>query len=173
MLADYDKECVDNYISGLKNGTSGYRIYDMPVNGFVINNAKKVIVHSFEAKRKLLEKDFGRDVRQIWSYARPSEEPVDGSNQKERFGFEKEDIIIAAFGHIHETKRAIPILEAFANINRDNSHAKLVFVGKLDNSIKGDFKSRIKELKIEDSVKVTGYTEIDEFVDYMVDKDAE
>lgn len=167
LLEDYNKLDVDRYIEKLKQGTTGYRIYDMPVNGFVINYAKKVIVHSFEAKKKLLLKDFGRNARQIWSYSKFEQKKRSVSELRDKFGYSNEEFVIAAFGHIHETKRAIPILEAFSRVKEEHSNCKLVYVGKLDSSIKGSFRQKIRELGIEEDVRVTGYVEMDEFKEYI------
>lgn len=65
LLEDYEEPIVAEYIDELKSGQGSYRIFDMPLNGFIINCAKKIIVSSNELKRKLLEKNIERKVYRI------------------------------------------------------------------------------------------------------------
>lgn len=65
LLEDYEEQTVTEYIDELKSGQGSYRIFDMPLNGFIINYAKKIIVSSNEMKRKLLEKNIERNVYRI------------------------------------------------------------------------------------------------------------
>ena len=167
LCSDYDKNDVRNYISKLKKGETGYHIYDMPVNGFVTNYATKLIVHSQESKEKLLSKNIGRDVSHIWHYAKVSEYMEDNSQTKTSMGYDEDDFVLAAFGHVHETKRVIPILKAFGEISAENKKAKLLFVGKLDKNLEEKFYQTIEEEKISDKVKITGYTELDDFIRYI------
>lgn len=63
LSRDYPQQVVDEYISDLKSGGGyGNQVGHMVVNRFVIDYAGKIIVHSNEEKRKLLEKDIGRNV---------------------------------------------------------------------------------------------------------------
>lgn len=167
LCSDYDKNDVRNYISKLKKGETGYHIYDMPVNGFVTNYATKVIVHSEEAREKLLYKNIGCDVTHIWSYAKVEDYIADNAKSKVSMGYDPDDFVLAAFGHVHETKRIIPILKAFSKISLQNVKAKLLFVGKLDKNLENLFYQTLDIEKIADKVKVTGYTELDDFIHYI------
>lgn len=166
LLEDYDKRSADEYIDKLKHGQSGYRIYDMPLNGFITNYAKKMIVHSNEAKRKLLEKNIGRRVFRIWHYAKV-EELNTGGKFRENLGYGPNDCILAAFGHIHETKRAMPILRAFRELVKENDNLQLLFVGKLSENLKDEFEKFVETEQLTEHVKVTGYIELEDFVRYI------
>lgn len=139
---------------------------DVEINGFIINYARKIIVHSIEAKEKLLNKDIGRNVRHIPSYAK-IKPLVDVQRGKSKLGISEKTVVFAAFGHVHRTKRAIQILKAFALLTDKYENAMLFFGGKMDTSLENEFDSTVAELHLKDKVKVTGYLDLDEFLDYM------
>lgn len=166
LLEDYSTQRVDEYIGDLKAGKTSLAVYDMELNGFITNYANKIIVHSDEAREKLLKKDIARDVRTIRHYA-AIEKLADAEKAKEKLGYKKEDVVFAAFGHMHTTKRVVPILKAFAKLCKEYDDAKFVFVGKLDEGIKKVFYDLVNSNRLGDKVKVTGYTELDEFIEYI------
>lgn len=139
---------------------------EMEVNGFISNYADKIIVHSDEAKRKLLERNIARDVRRIRHYAK-IEPNTDSFAAKSKIGFPGGSIMIGVFGHIHQTKRTIPILQAFAKLSEENEKVELVFCGKLNKNLEVDFHHTVSKLNIGDRVRVTGYVDLNGFLDYM------
>lgn len=167
LLEDYPEEIVESYVEGLKKQTRGIDIYGMEINGFVTNYAKKVIVHSFEAKRKLMMKNTGIPCRQIWSYGKVEEYRQAYVQEKEECGFSETDIVVAAFGHIHETKRIIPILHAFAALAKNDDRLKLLLAGKLAESLQEEYDATVKELGIRDKIRLTGYISLEEFEKYI------
>ena len=166
LLSDYKLEEIESYVEDIKNGRANIKTYEMEINGFITNYANKIIVHSNEAKEKLLKKDIYRNVRMIQSYAK-IEPLVDNNEIKSIMNIDNNDIIMASFGHIHETKRAIPILKAFNRLITEYDNVKYYFVGMLDNGIKLQVESFIKENSLQDKVIITGYTELDEFIKYI------
>jgi glycosyltransferase involved in cell wall biosynthesis len=138
----------------------------MPLNGFITNYTKSIIVHSDYSKEKLLKKNIGRSVQVIRSYAN-IEESVDSVQLKEKYGYDKNDIIIASFGHIHETKRTIPALKAFCRLTQKYKNIIYLFTGKLDSAIEKNFNSYVRENNLADKVKVTGYIALNTFIDYI------
>lgn len=169
LLEDYSSDEVDKYIQKLRNGQCGYYIHEWETNGVATNYAKKIIVHSFDAKQKLLAKNISNNVRQIWSFAEinPKASNTDKKLLKEKFGFNSNDVIFAAFGHVHETKRALPILEAFKRLSEDYPEARLIYVGKLADELKPRFNTALSENGLAHTVKVTGYTSLEDFETYM------
>ena len=165
LLEDFTQAEVEQYLSSVGKG-GGLKIHEMEINGFLSNYANKIIVHSQEAKEKLLRRDIGRDVSHIQHYVR-IEPLVDSFITKKELGLSKEQFIFAAFGHIHETKRALPIVKAFAKLAAEHQEIKLVFVGKLDSALDPKFQQLIKQLEISDQIQVTGYTELEEFRQYI------
>jgi glycosyltransferase involved in cell wall biosynthesis len=166
LLEDFDERSIDDYITHIKNGTTVIKQNEMELNGFIVNYAKKIIVHSNEAREKLLKKNIYRNVRTIHSYAK-IEPLIDNNIIKSKLNIDKDTIIMASFGHIQETKRALPILKAFNRLCKEHDNIKYYFVGKPDKSIQASIQSFIKENSLEDKVIITGYTPIDEFTQYI------
>jgi hypothetical protein len=79
LLYDYESDVVNDYIEKLHSGNTHIKIYDMETNGFITNHANKIIVHSNEAKEKLLKKDIHRNVKTISHYAKI--EPLVDNNE--------------------------------------------------------------------------------------------
>lgn len=165
LLEDFTQTEVEQYLSSVGKG-GGLKIHEMEMNGFLTNYANKIIVHSQEAKEKLLRRDIGRDVSWIRHYVK-IEPLLESSIAKKELGLSKEQFIFAAFGHIHETKRALPIVKAFAKLATEHQQIKLIFVGKLDSALAPKFQQLIKGLEISDRVQVTGYTELEKFRQYI------
>jgi len=166
LLHDFTSDDVNDYIDKLHDGKSGLKIYDMEINGFITNNAKKIIVHSNEAREKLLKRNIHRNVRTIPSYAK-IEPLVKDIEIKSDIKLEDNTIVLASFGHIHETKRILPILKAFNKLTQKYDNVKYIFVGKLDSSIKPIFENFIIDNKLNEKVIVTGYTELTDFNRYI------
>lgn len=166
LLEDFEKKFVNDYIEKLKCGETPILMDKLEVNGYVVNYAKKIIVHSDEAREKLLSRNIGRNVRTIRSYAK-IEPLVNCSQAKEKLNISSEDIIIASFGHIHENKRIIPILKAFSKLCDEYENIKYYFVGKMDDNLKNMFYEIVKENSLDNKIKVTGYTDLNQFIDYI------
>lgn len=166
LLEDYNKEYVDNYLDKLRRGESPILIDKMELNGYVTNYAKKIIVHSNEAREKLLIRNISRNVKTIRSYAK-IEDLMNVNDAKIKQDIGKDEIIIASFGHIHENKRILPTLKAFSMLSKEYKNMKYYLVGKMDDSLKDRFYQIVKEDNIENYVKVTGYTDLDKFNDYL------
>ncbi|MHB1393077.1 MAG: glycosyltransferase [Clostridia bacterium] len=166
LLQDFTSDVVNDYLDKLHNGKTSLKIYEMEINGFITNYANKIIVHSNEARGKLLKRDIYRNVRTIPSYA-IIEPLVNNLDVKSSINIDNNTIIMASFGHIHETKRALPILKAFNKLAKKNENVKYFCVGKLDKSLKLEFESFIIDNCLEDKVIVTGYTELVDFNRYI------
>ncbi|SCP95750.1 glycosyltransferase [Anaerobium acetethylicum] len=166
LLEDFDIETVEEYLKNLQNRTTDIEISGMELNGCVSNYANKIIVHSDEAREKLLTRNIGRNVRCIRHYAK-IESLVDKSTLKTKNNFLEDEIVIASFGHIHETKRAIPILKAFAMLCKKYNNLRYNFVGKLDKGIKNNFEDIVQQHNLGELVTVTGYTELEQFEEFI------
>lgn len=165
LRCDFDGDIAENIVKEAKNGSIFSKMQDIEVNGFITDYAKKIIVHSDYAHKKLLIKNIKQNVRTIKSYAK-IEEIVNSKELKEKKGY-ADDIVFASFGHVHRTKRVIPILKAFKILSENYSNVKYIFVGKLYAELEQSFNNYVSENGLEDIVKITGYTELDEFVEYI------
>jgi len=166
LLEDFSDDVVKTYLDDLKAGKTQVKVNEMEINGFITNYAKKIIVHSDEAKEKLLKINIARNVRTIRHYAKISSLP-DSVAAKKKYGYAKDDIILSSFGHVHDTKRVIPILNAFNQLCKKYDNVRYLFVGKLADQLTNIFKKYIDENNLENKVTVTGYIDLPTFEDYI------
>lgn len=138
-----------------------------PVNGFLVNYARSVIVHSRYAKEQLLRRDIARRVEVIPHYAN-LEPPADARKVKACLGIDAETLLVAVFGHVQPTKRIVPIVKAFAEFRKAADRpARLFLVGQPAGSFDAELHALIAGLGLDRDVYVTGYTDLDEFTAYM------
>lgn len=166
LSEDLSSEFVEKYISKLQNGEVSPNNYDFEVNGFLINYAKKVIVHSWDSKRKLFNKDVKKECTVIPSYSK-IEPLIDKKEFRQSLGYHDDDVIFASFGFAQVTKRILPILKAFARIAGSNPKLKYVIVGKMADDIKNEFNQCVVTAGLTAQVHVTGYVELKKFVRYI------
>lgn len=162
LLEDLTPEMVKTHLEALDRGIC----LPAELNGFVTNYANKIIVHSCGERERLLRGNIGRNVRWIRHYARI--EPLTQSDEaKKALGMQPNMVLFAAFGHVQETKRAVPILRAFARLAQQNENVRFVFVGKLNAAMEKEFPAEIRTLGLEGRVQVTGYVSLKEFEQYI------
>ncbi len=154
------------YVSAVASGTAAPDLYGMELNSYITGAADRIIVHSRESERKLLLRDISRNVQVIASYAKIL--PLtDSAAVKEQNGISPDTTVISAFGGIHSTKRAMPILRAFAKLRKERSDIMLLFAGKPSEDIKPELEKFIADNGLADFVKITGYISIDKFKEYI------
>lgn len=159
---DYDEEITKEYLEHLNTAYA----QRFEINGFVVNYAERIIVHSLYAKKKLLEREISRDIDVIPHYC-VIEKKADYKGARVKLGVAEEELIFAAFGHIHETKRILPALAAFGEIYRKVPDAKFYLVGKMANELQERFEEVVNRYGIRENVIVTGYVTLEEFEQYM------
>lgn len=165
LVEDYINKEVAQYVTSVSKGGK-LKIHEIEINGFLANYANKIIVHSQEAKEKLLRRDIRRDVSWIRSYVK-IEPLVESCIAKKALRIPENQFVFAAFGHVHETKRVIPIVKAFTKLAEECENVKLIFVGKLDSALTSQFQQLIKRNQVSERIHVTGYTELEEFRQYI------
>lgn len=166
LLADYPMSYVNDYLQNLKTGKAGVKTFEIELNSFIVNYADKIIVHSDEAKAKLLQRNIGHNVKKIHSYAK-IEKLKDAGAAKAALGIPQDTVVFASFGHVQRTKRSMPILKAFHRLSKTYSNVHYYFVGSPDSTIKDELLEYIKKNQLENSVTVTGYIGLDEFTRYI------
>lgn len=166
LLEDYPANYANEYIRNLKQGRIHPKIFEIELNGFVANYADKIIVHSDEAKTKLLQRDIGRNVKKIHSYAK-IEPLVDSNAAKAALNITENTVVFSSFGHIHETKRSMPILKAFHRLCMHYSDVHYYFVGLPDTTIADELYEYIRKNQLENCVTVTGYIDLEKFTRYI------
>ena len=88
-------------------------------------------------------------------------------------GFEKDTIVIAAFGHISETKQYDFILEAmqYGNFFKQNN-VRLVFVGDfINDEYKLKVNKIIEKYKLQKRVEITGFVSDGQYRSYLLASD--
>ena len=158
-------ESAGPYIQDVSRGAA-LKIQELELNAYLTDYVDRTIVHSAESKRKLLIHDSHRNVAWIRLYARIDEFP-NVEEARQALDLSQDALVIAAFGHIHETKRAIPLIQAFAKLAEKYSRVQLLFVGKLDDSLRTPFLAMVKKFGLERRILVTGYTDIARFQQYI------
>lgn len=162
LREDFSEEIIKEYLQNLN--TSYVERFE--VNGFVTNYARRIIVHSEYAQRKLLDREVNRDVSLIPHYCFIDDESH-YDIVREEMGIKESEVVFAAFGHVHETKRVLQILAAFSEVHKKFPQARLYFVGKMAAELSEPFEERVRGYGIRECVTVTGYIELDEFKRYM------
>ncbi len=170
LKEDYpnEKEAQEKIIK-VKNNWSESLLLEIELNGTVTNYADKIIVHSDFAKKKLLLKNINFNVCKIPSYAKI----IDNSNiqlARERFGYSNDDIIIATLGHQTKNKRINKIINTFSKIYKQYNNARLILVGKPDAWVEQFLTGLFNDKQtswLKDVINITGYTSMEDFVDYL------
>lgn len=166
LLKDFSVEVVNQYLDDFRRGEKTTHNNDMELNGFITAYTQKIIVHSDESKEKLLRKNINRKICVIRSYAKI--EPLkDAACMKEKYGYAQDTVIIASFGHIHDTKRIMPALKAFHQLSKIYGNIFYLFAGKLDINLAPVFNSYVAENGLAERVMVTGYIDLETFGDYI------
>lgn len=162
--ADYADK--NSYLTAIESGSANPDLYGLELNSYIISSADRVIVHSQEARKKLLLRDISRNTQVIASYAKIL--PLaDSAPVKEKYGISPDTVVISAFGGIHRTKRAMPVLQAFAKLRRTHSNVKLLFAGKPADDLKPELEAFIADNRLSDCVTITGYISIEQFKEYI------
>lgn len=168
LLEDYAEPDIASYLEAIRNGSRYADVFNIPANGYIVNHATKIIVHSNYAKERLLRKNIGRNVKVIPHYAKINPLP-NVKKCKNLIKFSENSILITAFGHVQQTKRVMPALQAFYHLlaKKGNLSLKLVFVGKLASDLEEEFFSYIKQNHLQNDVRVTGFVDLDQFKAYL------
>lgn len=166
MLGEDDCQIAKEYVEKIKTGKSGAKIHEIQVNGLVTNYADKIIVHSNYAKRKLLEKNIDRNVTTIPLYSK-IEPLADKNNLRNKYGFNENEFIIASFGFVTDTKRIFKVLEAISKISKENDNIRYLLVGEADKEMKKRIMEFCDNNGIKNKIDITGFTKIEEFIDYI------
>jgi glycosyltransferase involved in cell wall biosynthesis len=150
-------------------------IKHLPINKRIIDSAKAILVHSSYAKG-LFEKYYNNsenvyEIKQL--IKTPSRKMIDTKNKnKKLLGFQSDDIVISAFGHITDTKQYDFILNLFEEESIfNNKSINLVFVGDFISDIyKNKINNLIKKYKFT-RVKITGFVSDELYQEYLLASD--
>lgn len=131
----------------------------LPLNKRLINHAKGIIVHSEYAKNQILTINPQADcwvIPQIGPNEKTELSTIEVLDLKKKYGIDHDELVVASFGFIAESKRIHQVLAAFSRMNYNK--VKYLLVGE------GDYIDNvIKKYGMESFVIKTGFTTIDEF----------
>lgn len=169
LMEDFETSMVSTYINKLRNNEVSVPIFDTHVNGFLTNYADKIIVHSMNNKRHLLDRKPEKNVECIRLYARINEQ-YNKDELKKKYGFSKDDIIISSVGIVAPTKRNKEIIEALTAIVKEHKNIRYLIVGG-DVTKGNEYTSQCRELIVENQmesiVQFTGYVSEEVLTEYM------
>lgn len=169
LMQDFEVSHVQSYINKLKNHEISIPVFDTHVNGFVVNPASKVIVHSLYNKKRLLERDFGRDVSCIKLFTK-IDDKYDKDSLREKYGFSKDELIIASFGIVAAPKRNKEIIMAITPLLKKKKNIKYLVVGgdvSQNNEYSNECMKIIDANGLSDQVQFTGYVSENDLIEYM------
>ena len=132
---------------------------EVVINGFVVNYAKKIIVHNQFAKRELLNKNVMRNIDVVPLYVETKKILKEKKNM--------EPIVFSSFGFLTARKRVVPIIKAFERLVEEGYNVKLIFVGELHPTLEKDFEKYAGKDILKDRVSATGYVSEEDFDEYL------
>lgn len=138
-----------------------------PVNKYLIDKAKAIIVHSDMAKQMV--KGIRPDAKVINI---PLHTFIIDENPREymlrcrkQLNIAADILVMGSFGYANRSKRIIPIMEALAKIKAEYSiDFKYYIVGKIQES---EIQEAIHKLGLDKNVVVTGFVDMTDFEIYM------
>ena len=110
---------------------SDSRYFQYPMLKRIAATARAVVVHNPAAARIVAAHAPKTPVIEIPHLFEPPAQPDPGdvSQFRRRLGFAEDAYVFGVFGYLRETKRLIPILEAFAAVHAENTRARLLVAG--------------------------------------------
>ena len=146
-------------------------ITEYPSNKKVLDYAKGIIVHS-ENSVRLAKEWYGKLYGYDWSVIPLLRKPFtisDRNKSRRKLGIPENAVVIASFGHLNSTKLNIELLEAWQDSSiSKNENCFLVFVG--ESSSEGydtTIRSIIASSLFSDRIRITGWTDMETFGDYL------
>lgn len=162
-------DATSEYVQAFRQGECGHKIHDMHVNGFVVDKANRIIVHSDDSKEKLLMTNIGRNVIKIPLYATRT-----GLSQAEArmdLDLPEEDMILASFGFISRTKRIDAALMAIIDLFEAYPSMKYILVGEAEKEMQEIIERFIQENDLDGRIILTGFTDLETFKRYIAAAD--
>lgn len=160
LIEDYPEKNTVNYINQLLSQQIEPAISSHWVNGFIVNHAKKIIVHNNYLMKKLLSKRLALDVECIRLYAK-FRIPDDFKADRYERGYTNDDIIVGIFGLVSYPKKVKQCLEAFKIVSEEEPHLRMIIVGSGSDSEQyiRECEIYIRENGLQERVRFTGYVD--------------
>jgi len=139
-----------------------------PMNKYLLDNATCIIVHSRYSKIKILEQNFAKTIRRVAHYVNPMSTTFNGALLKQKYGVQ-DFFVFSSVGFVTYSKRIGPTLIAFARLIAEfpNIQFKYIIVGRVDADRDEEIQAITKKYNLCEHVVITGYTESQEFLEYI------
>jgi len=105
---------------------SDFRYFQYPMLRRLVERSRAVVVHNPGARRRVEAAAPSARVTQIPHYFRPPRLPGEARRTRDRLGIASDEIVVAAFGYLRESKRVSSILRALPALPR----GRLLLVGR-------------------------------------------
>jgi glycosyltransferase involved in cell wall biosynthesis len=160
----YGSEYIEHALESQKhNREPDYWNYAM--NRRLVDRSDGMIVHSEYIAEKLREASPAVPVAKV-NMGMPILPASDGKdNLRKRLNLPQDAVVIGSFGHIEKHKRLEEALKVFAELRKTNKNIFYLLAGKRGGTIKID--EVVEKAGLESCVRVTGFLEFDEMIDYM------
>lgn len=185
VLHDFFLSGVINYMGNLNSQlyySHGYKpfthknndndnVLNFPANKKVLDHAKGIIVHSKHAKR-LANKWYGGKFSEGWNVIPLLRAPPIAANRaksRKKLKIPSNAIVIASFGLLDPTKQNQALLDAWlASRLSQDENCYLIFVGENNTGEYGiNLKNTIERSKKTLQIKITGWLDTNEFIEYL------
>ena len=147
-----------------------------PVNLDVLQKAQGVIVHS-DYSRRLADTWYGAGYAADWSVIPLLRAPlpeIDRNQSRTALGLKTDDFVVCSFGFLAPTKLNHRLLDAWLSSRlAKDPHCILLFVGENHGGDYGaQLKERIRASGMEKRVRITGWSDLSVFRNYLAAADA-
>jgi len=133
----------------------------------LLESAKALIVHSEFMLREMRRQGFAGPIARIPHGAWIPQ--VDRFAYRDRLGVDEDTPLIGIFGHLKPYKRIAESLRAFRRLLRVEPRARMILVGEKHPDFQVD--SLIRSLDLWGTVRVMGFTPIEDFAGYIAASD--
>jgi glycosyltransferase involved in cell wall biosynthesis/ubiquinone/menaquinone biosynthesis C-methylase UbiE len=147
---------------------SEYQQFLMPLNRRVVSGSLGIITHNAYAASQLEGLDGRTPVEIIPHHLSPKAyelDAMDAAECRRRLGLAEDAWVIASLGFITQSKRIPAVLEAFKQLLAVVPNAIYLIVG--EDHWKWSIAPLVKEMRLGDRVRITGYTTERDFFRYL------
>lgn len=168
------KEAYQRAVNG-KLGLWETDAVDYPMNKRLVDTALGMVVFSQFAKERMEAYGSNTPIQRIYLHCsgkahRVTKDECEQARKRLSIALEQDETLICVMGFIGKSKRPDSILKAVADLTRQGKKIRICYVGKLQDDCK-DFPKKIERLGLKNKVRITGFTTIQEFEDYIFASD--
>lgn len=165
---DSGVKIAQKFFDGLSEAPWTEQGLNMCMNRYIIDNAVGMIVHSELAKQMVLAIRPDIPIVKILLHTEIEDDNARVMQQKYRkkYGISENVLVMGSFGFASNEKRIIPCLDALKRFKDTKKQDFLyVIVGEARKEL--NIEQQIAERGLENHVRVTGFTTLEEFKEYM------